>query len=59
MKVQVLDSDMQLIAEREITQRTRCHVSSMRLGRKADNTSTAEDKTVFSIRIPSEGHIRF
>lgn len=46
MKVQVLNSDMQLIAEREIPKRTRCHVSSMSLGRKTDNTFVSKSVVV-------------
>lgn len=46
MKVQVLNSDMQLIAEREMPERTRCHVSSTRLGRKADNTFVSKSVVV-------------
>lgn len=46
MKMQVLNSDMQLIAEREIPKRTRCHVSSTRLGRKVDNTFISKSVVV-------------
>lgn len=46
MKIQVLNSDMQLITEREIPKRTRCHVSSMSLGRKADNTFVCKSVVV-------------
>jgi len=46
MKMQVLNSDMQLIAEREIPKRTRCHVSSTRLGRTADNITSVSKSVV-------------
>ena len=46
MKVQVLNSDMQLIAEREIPKRTRCHVSYTRLGRKEGNTFVSKSVVV-------------
>ena len=46
MKMQVLNSDMQLIAEHEVPKRTRCHVSSMRLGRKAADTLNSKSFVV-------------
>ncbi len=42
---------MQLIAEREIPKRTRCHVSSMRLGRKVDNKNVSKSVVVKSANL--------